>query len=281
MKLYKYLNEDRISILEDGLVRFTQPQAFNDPFELKPQLSSLASDSMIAEELNEQFEDIIKNEYLKLPSEIKQNISYSKFLEYSYTKKDEVLNNIIAMSKKIMPMLNNEMHKTLENHIGIFSLTECDHNLLMWAHYANSHKGYVIEFDSEHDFFNQKKSDNDVIRSLEKVSYSNYRPKLEMVSIENIDPFIVKSKEWKYEKEWRMLHSLKDSDVKITEKPYDIHLFKVPFEAINSISIGARATDEIISLIKNKLFSNNSLKHVQLSRFQIHDSEFKLVKFDV
>lgn len=278
MKLYKYLNEERLSILDDGLVRFTQPQAFNDPFELKPYLSSLASDSIITDELNEQFEEILKKEYLKLPSAIKQNITYPKFLEYSYTKKDEVLNGVLAMSKQIMPTLNQEMHKTFEDYIGVLSLTENDHNLLMWAHYANSHQGYVMEFDSAHVFFNQKKSDNDVIRSLEKVHYSNCRPKLELVGIENLAPFIVKSKEWKYEKEWRMLHSLSDSDVTVSMEPYDIHLFKIPFSAISSISIGARATDKTIKSIKNKLISNNNLKHVELNQFHIHESEFKLIK---
>lgn len=278
MKLYKYLSEDRLSILDDGLIRFTQPQAFNDPFELKPHLSSLASDSFITDELNEQFEEILKKEYLKLPTAIKNSLPYSKFLEHSYTKKDEVTSSVLVMAKQIMPTVNESMHKAFEDHVGVLSLTEDDHNLLMWAHYANCHQGYVIEFDSSHAFFNQKLSDNDVIRSLKKVTYSYSRPKLELVDIENLDLFIVKSKEWEYEKEWRMLHSLTASDTTINIDPYDIHLFKVPFSAINSITIGARATDKTINAIKRKLFNNNSLKHVELNQFSIHTSEFKLVK---
>jgi len=278
MILYKYLSEERLSILDDGLVRFTQPQAFNDPFELKPYLKSLASESVITDELNEQFESIFKEEYSKLPPATKNNISYSKFLEFSYTKKEEVVSNVLNMSKQIIPALNNEMHKAFDNRVGILSLTENDHNLLMWAHYANCHQGYVIGFDSTHEFFNQRKSENDEIRALKKVCYSSSRPNLELISIESFEPFIIKSLEWEYEKEWRMLHSLKDSDNKLKTSPYDIHLFKIPFSAIKTISIGARANDKTVKLITEKLINNSNLMHVELNQFNIHNSEYKLVK---
>jgi len=44
MPLYKYLHEERLSILEDGLIRFSPPQPLNDPIELKPHVSQLAGD---------------------------------------------------------------------------------------------------------------------------------------------------------------------------------------------------------------------------------------------
>jgi hypothetical protein len=34
MKLFKYVSSERIDILEDGFIRFTQPQMLNDPCEL-------------------------------------------------------------------------------------------------------------------------------------------------------------------------------------------------------------------------------------------------------
>lgn len=281
MILYKYLNESRISILEDGLIRFTQPQAFNDPFELKPLISSLAGDTAIIDELNDQFKEIIKNEYEKLPSSIKDNFTFQKFLEFSYSKKEDVISNLLTISKEIMPLVNEEMHKAFEDSIGILSLTENDNNLLMWAHYANSHQGYVIGFDSTHKFFNQKKSKHDALRSLKKISYSKLRPKMELINIDGIDSFIIKSKEWAYEKEWRMLHSLHDSYTMSKDNPYDIYLFKIPFSAINSISIGARATEKTIDKIKKILISNNELKHISLHKYSIHKSEFKIVKSQI
>ena len=38
MIAYKYLHPNRTSVLEDNLIRFTQPFALNDPFETTPDL---------------------------------------------------------------------------------------------------------------------------------------------------------------------------------------------------------------------------------------------------
>jgi hypothetical protein len=43
MALYKYLIPARLDVLERRRIRFTQPAAFNDPFEFKPYIESAAS----------------------------------------------------------------------------------------------------------------------------------------------------------------------------------------------------------------------------------------------
>lgn len=44
MKLHKYVTADRIDVLKNELIRFTQPSALNDPWELKPRTDHLVSD---------------------------------------------------------------------------------------------------------------------------------------------------------------------------------------------------------------------------------------------
>lgn len=61
MKLFKYLTESRTSILRDGLIRFTPPQAFNDPFELKPCVDSFGTESQISETVNQQLMKLLKS----------------------------------------------------------------------------------------------------------------------------------------------------------------------------------------------------------------------------
>ena len=36
MVFYKYVSAERIDILQNRLIRFTQPNAMNDPFEARP-----------------------------------------------------------------------------------------------------------------------------------------------------------------------------------------------------------------------------------------------------
>ena len=41
MYLYKYLPPDRIDVLENAAIRFTQPDQLNDPFESRPCMTSI------------------------------------------------------------------------------------------------------------------------------------------------------------------------------------------------------------------------------------------------
>ena len=91
---------------------------------------------------------------------------------------------------------------------GIISLTETRDNLLMWSHYAEEHKGYVIEFNSDHDFFNKTYvggSESDPSRSgrLTRVLYRKER--LKVFNKLKLEPYFHKSDEWAYEKEHRLI----------------------------------------------------------------------------
>ena len=43
MIVYKYVHPSRTSILEEGLIRFTQSPALNDPFETTPNMQPLVA----------------------------------------------------------------------------------------------------------------------------------------------------------------------------------------------------------------------------------------------
>ena len=51
MTLYKYAISDRKDVLINGLIRFTQPSALNDPWEMKPYIESLMSDETWEKEI--------------------------------------------------------------------------------------------------------------------------------------------------------------------------------------------------------------------------------------
>ena len=133
MKLFKYVTEERISILEDGLIRFTQPQAFNDPFELKPQISSIASPLYLEEQLNNNFQLILSEEYEKLPHQIKMALPFSAYMKFAESKREEMLSGIKELAKQTTPLLKQKIHEGFEKHLGILSVTESPNNLLMWA----------------------------------------------------------------------------------------------------------------------------------------------------
>ncbi len=61
------------------------------------------------------------------------------------------------------------MMNAINDTIGILCFTEKNDNLLMWSHYANSHKGFVLEFYPEHQFFDRRKNDHQLAEHLRKV----------------------------------------------------------------------------------------------------------------
>jgi hypothetical protein len=117
--------------------------------------------------------------------------------------------------------------------VGLVCLSEKPDSLLMWAHYADCHRGFVIGFDTSQSFFS-KSTDG---TGLWKVTYGDRRPSLpkEIVELEllrqpKLNPLglhvlvvgsdifnpetdaddyrFVKSVGWEYEQEWRLLRKL-------------------------------------------------------------------------
>ncbi len=73
---------------------------------------------------------------------------------------------------------------------------------LMWGHYANAGMGVVIEIDVK---------DAEEINRIKRVTYENSKDKLN-----NIEEILTrKSKEWKYENEFRYLYQDENNKVKI------------------------------------------------------------------
>jgi len=276
MPIYKYVSEDRLSILEDGLIRFTQPRAFNDPFEFRPHIYEISDDEYLDDALDEQYDEILETEYSKLPLELKSHISLANFKSFGLIQKGEVRENLRLAMKAMTPLARKGVFDGIEGNIGVLSLTKCPLNLLMWAHYANCHQGFVLEFDENHEYFNRRLSETDELRYMRKVDYQSDRPKVSLMKVESFDVFLIKGKEWEYEQEWRMLLPLRDADKVISMKPHDIHLYKIPFSAIKSVILGDRVTTEIRKEAKHLIVGREELSHVRLYQSRVDEKEFKL-----
>ncbi len=81
--LYKYVVPERIDILQNGLIRFTQPMYFNDPFELYPSIKNFTDDSgrtelceMLIKHMEDNPDEVEKNYYEEL-EKIQQHVPIS------------------------------------------------------------------------------------------------------------------------------------------------------------------------------------------------------------
>lgn len=200
--LYKYWSASSvIRFLGNHKIMFSQYTDFNDPFECAANIDANNS-----------------------------AIEWADFLASQGVGADEIHNivsNIIADSDEAAKTIKDAVHKTIIDS-GIFCMTPKPNNLLMWAHYADQHKGACIKFDLLKDVttFNFPKS---VDYSDDYYSY-NYLREQGKASM----AIWHKSKEWAYEEEFRIV------------KPTFHGLIEVKPDAVVEVIFGCRcsAVDE-------------------------------------
>ena len=49
MPLYKYVTAERIDVLQNALIRFSQPSALNDPWDMRPHVERIFTDDDLEE----------------------------------------------------------------------------------------------------------------------------------------------------------------------------------------------------------------------------------------
>ena len=299
MKLYKYAVRDRIDVLVNGLIRFTQPIAQNDPFEMRPILKQVMSEDTFREEVIKPSDKEIRERVLdelieslyqeakkagqKRPRKSFRGLALS-LMEAHQSKFNSFLNEgyavITEAFKSAEPDILNSLSDTLLNRIGMLSLTESPDHPLMWAHYAGANTGIVLAFDSENEYFTTRRSEEDEVSGLHKVTYAEERPEIKDFQelFDREDWYTVlcatKGKHWEYEQEWRMIKLLKEAAKSIPTPTGDIHLFEVPISCITEVILGDRMPlkeqDEVADLLQDPRYS-----HISLSKIVKDEKSFK------
>lgn len=257
-KLYKYLPPERLDVLGSRLIRFSQPSALNDPFELKPVFENLLPEESIQEALEpslEFLEEALRANYEKLSPEQKAIMSIDQFIKIT-TCDSNLLRKIY---KEFEPQLRqflldfrdeakSIMVDVLNKHVGMLSLSEVYDSHLLWSHYASVHRGFVIEFDTDNDFFYRRRSENDELNHLRKVNYCDRDERgRTLMDLDGDDILVTKGSSWAYEREWRILFQLKNATQKLTVSDDEIFLFEYPPEIVSKVIIGAKASKELKS----------------------------------
>jgi len=236
--LYKFLPIERLTYLEDELLRFTQPGDLNDPFECIPILP--AKDKVI-----ELLETVVKETLAKIDKDkIPENFKNNFKNEFTKNFKYEKIAFLNDQPNNFSELYYDNVITQQNNKLGIFSLTRRWNSTLMWSHYTNSHKGFCIGFERNSKFFKIKYSNP--IFSIQPIEYSEDRIEvpLERGKQTNLKVLLTKSTDWEYEEEERLIEILENCDKKIESNPYDIHLFKVPHTIISEIIAGANILPE-------------------------------------
>ena len=253
--LYKYLVPDRLDVLRNARIRYSQPPVFNDPFESRPHIVGMPPMDLM-EKVSR-----IEQERIGFDEETRQSV-----LKISRDPE---------RARQVYGMMLNFMTGT----IGVLSLTEKCDNLLMWAHYAFEHTGFVLGFDTTHEYWNHFDDKKPRTGVLRKLNYSEKRPTLQhMAEMTLIDIYFSKSLEWAYEQEWRVFKTLDRATQILNEQAkYPVYLFDFPRESVSEIVIGCRATDDFQKSVVELVRATPEYAKTRVLRAEIDDAEFKLI----
>jgi len=248
--LYKYLSPDLLKVLQDRRLRFTQPGDFNDPFEFRPQIQAAASDQEVRTYVENNFERLVEQELIQYGALV-QSIPRQVLKDLLLSQRAKLPELFNMLQPEVLQKLSPALDGLLNHNVGVLCLSEVRDSLLMWGHYTNNHKGFVIGFDSDHPFFSKRRSEHDEFGFLRKVEYQTQRPQVTLSDTSSPVWFQTKSSHWAYEKEWRIVRVLSEATQRIDRSPFPICLFEFPPDAALEIIVGMRADPSTVQAIQS------------------------------
>jgi hypothetical protein len=303
--MFKYspINSYALRNLQKNQIYFNSPLNFNDPFDtFQPfQLTEISNEKFVEQFSKSSKRNFDKKTLLGI---LNKNISKNDFYEFcdehidyifDFNEKNE--NQIFKDKSDFLEQLNNiddsntdfienigrfflviklrlqeTIQETLHNirletfsKIGISCFSKNNSNLLMWSHYADSHQGFCLEFDSNFEPFSK----------AFEVSYKSEIPNInsgllmnEEVEAESIKKLLsFKSIDWEHEEELRVFHLESNKS----------YFYSNP--SIKAIYFGIRANQSDIEIICSIIKSQNptvklyKMKKLELT-FGIEPEEF-------
>lgn len=265
--LYKYLHPIRIDVLRYLLIRFSQASSLNDTLELRTPVKGVAEheklEAIAREKLASGLWSQTSPENRKILERMCPGLPdlLGKAFLQTYTRKAV---DKIERGHELNPQA---VFDVTDKNFGILSLTEAPDDVRMWGHYGDGGRGFLIEFDPNHQWFHGKRKDQDSFRHIRQVRYVTTRPPKYLLDVTELDFLYTKWDVWKDEKEWRIIRCFNDAKIKTaTPDPYgnDILLFAIPPEAIRSVIVGFNVASEFEEEILSTLAQDPALSHVEV-----------------
>ena len=287
-RIFKYIDEyGALESLKDDAVLLNVPEEFNDPFDclysITKEEEKIAYRLYVNYLLFERFYKCLispesDNGLKRLISLHKKNI-INEHIEIQETNKyiqQDYLDQYYSIAKNLLhkkeKALRQGFHKTMRKVFEdmrkrvLISCFGSDYkSVLMWSHYSNKHQGACIEYEiDDNDFKPVQYNENFIpfrLYDCFEILFASMHLKTDIDYTKDeyqflIEPLLMKSSDWSYEKEIRCVYSLKKKDHKIfektiikDEKPKVLQLLSMPKPV--AVYVGCKANKDFIGKIKS------------------------------
>lgn len=237
--LYKYMRMDGVrAVLGDGTLKFSRRTKLNDVYECR---------------------GAVKAEY-SVEDWKRHWIEDGRSEDEAKSLAEKIMGEPFEQARELEKAINS-----VTDSLGILCLTECKDNLLMWAHYADEHRGVCLEFCIEEDLY--------AFCFPKKVEYDSAYPQIDFLKDEKSATNVIfhKSEDWSYEKEYRVVR------INTYTEESGEGTFTEGFNknALVGIYFGCRCSDEEINEIKRTAVTNG-FTHVRFYKMEVDSAMYKL-----
>ena len=262
MTLFKYVEPARVDILENERIAFNPPDRFNDAYELRPHVA-VPNRAYRKQRVDETVQE--------LRCEGDDPISAAPRKERRHLERESKK----AVVKLSGPVYAKKMPSGIQveasKHLGILCLSGCNDNELMWSHYADGHRGFVIEFDCNHPEF-QQLGQHWIVEYPVDGKRPVYNPQKPAAQFWLSKPLC-----WKDEKEYRIMRQLKDRKEEIVKCGKVFYLYEVPRVSIKAVYLGHRLDCAIRGRILDALSQTKAVKYVQVPSKEDYTFSFQVI----
>lgn len=249
---YREFNKNTFDALQKNLITSSKPQMFNDPFDSllyvdKTEILNEIKDSRNRWKLQRWLE---LNPKLTATLTKKQKEQINSLLSEPARKYAFSMKLFSSRLEKIIDRSIQDCIRYIKNYQNIACFSETQTSPTMWAYYADSHKGFVIEYglknyntpciNCSHEcayrhydllfpviYSDERFNAKDFVASfwLQQMFMKNsigvFIPKDDELAL--YKTLLYKSNDWSHEKEWRIISQC-DTFPKIIQKPLAIYL---------------------------------------------------------
>lgn len=227
--------------LQTNRIYCSSPAAFNDPWDCRPHFNS---------------------EVLDDPEECRRHADWAVDLCHRKTTMSEldlenmrrVLLTDRARAAELLRQNSDGIGQAINLRYRVYCLGPDVGNLLMWAHYADSHRGICLEFDLR----------NDALCGALKCEYSAEFPMMRLWDNSEAAALLVllsKSDVWRYEQEYRLVaqeraEAVQGADTLVTDQSF----LKLPVGALQAVITGCQCDHERIRALVQEVAPNVAVR---------------------
>lgn len=246
------IDDGSLSVLTEGTLKYTCPLEFNDPFDCRPSYSREAL-RKVGDTKKELLNAAAKRLGLSPAERIREKRKLAKKIE-NYVGTDEFVEATLS-------------------RIGVVSLSTDPANILMWSHYADFHRGFVVGFKIP--LFGTRKQGLEGGYNLIplEVNYSQTRPEVHY-GIDSPQAVLqkmvfTKSDHWHYENEHRVIEHRRGPGIHAYNRE------RLLDSVIAGMNISKNDFQRLSDIVES-LRERPKFQHLKLYKAQPSQSEYKL-----